>query len=67
MSSASKDGVFNPACYIHTAFTNNITIQGLNYKQVRRRNAFSYPSPGIAEGPRFLFFWLSIFISAKQM
>lgn len=30
MAPHSKDGVFNPACFIHTAFTNNITIGGIN-------------------------------------
>ena len=29
-------GVFNPSCYIHTGFTNEITIAGTNYKQAFR-------------------------------
>lgn len=33
MSASSKDGVFNPACFIHTSFTNKILIRGVNYKQ----------------------------------
>ena len=33
MSSKSVDGVFNPACFIHTKFTKKITIAGMNYLQ----------------------------------
>ena len=33
MAPASKDGVFNPACFLHTTFTNKITIGGVTYKQ----------------------------------
>ena len=29
-------GVFNPSCYIHTGFTNDITIDGVNYKEAFR-------------------------------
>ena len=29
MAPASKDGVFNPACFIHTGFTNKILINGV--------------------------------------
>eukprot|EP01052_Picozoa_sp_SAG31_P013334 SAG31_NODE_800_length_12014_cov_11.050608_3_plen_370_part_00 len=33
MAPHSKDGVFNPACFIHTGFTKNITIGGVNVCQ----------------------------------
>jgi|EP01043_Picozoa_sp_COSAG02_P015857 hypothetical protein len=28
-----SQGVFNPACFIHTRFTNDIQIRGVNYKE----------------------------------
>jgi len=33
MSSSSVHGVYNPACYIHTGFTNSILLDGKNYRE----------------------------------
>lgn len=33
MSTNSIHGVFNPACFIHTGFTNSILLDGKNYRQ----------------------------------
>ncbi len=33
-------GVFNPSCYIHTEFTDEITIDGVNYKEAFRNFFF---------------------------
>lgn len=33
MSTDSVHGVYNPACFIHTGFTNSILLEGKNYRQ----------------------------------